>query len=53
VRDVKANEFLHVVLHRAYYGDFFSVALGPDFDSLHRDHFHLDQARYRANGTGS
>lgn len=51
--DGKASEFLHTLLHRAYYDDFFSVALGPDFDALHRDHFHLDLARYRANGTGS
>ncbi|HEX2881486.1 MAG TPA: extensin family protein [Polyangiaceae bacterium] len=52
-RDPRASEFLHTVLHRAYHENFFSVALGPDFDALHRDHFHLDQARYRADGTGS
>jgi hypothetical protein len=52
-RDQKAAAFLHGVLRRAYRENFFSVALGPDFDALHRDHFHLDQARYRADGTGS
>jgi hypothetical protein len=23
----------------------------PFFDALHRDHFHLDQARYRIDGS--
>jgi len=51
-RALNANEFLHAILHRAYHDNIFSVALGPDFDALHRDHFHLDQARYRVDGTG-
>lgn len=51
-RDANAREFLHTILNRAFHENFFSVALGPDFDTLHRDHFHLDQARYRADGTG-
>lgn len=51
-RDRAAREFLHRVLQRAYGEDVFSVALGPDFDPLHRDHFHLDMARYRVDGSG-
>jgi hypothetical protein len=51
--DATAREFLHTLLHRAYRDNIFSVALGPPFDALHRDHFHLDQARYRVDGSGS
>jgi hypothetical protein len=29
----------------------FSVVLTPYWDALHRDHFHLDLARYRVDGT--
>lgn len=36
-------------LHRQACGPFGTV-LGPDADKFHRDHFHLDTARYR-NGT--
>ncbi|HTM43843.1 MAG TPA: extensin family protein [Polyangiaceae bacterium] len=50
--DTAAREFLHTLLHRAYRDNIFSVALGPPFDALHRDHFHLDEARYRVDGTG-
>lgn len=51
-RDATAREFLHTVLQRAYREDVFSVALGPDFDALHKNHFHLDLARYRVDGSG-
>jgi hypothetical protein len=43
--------FLRQVAHRLYDEDVFSVVLTPFFDALHRDHFHLDQARYRLDGT--
>ena len=29
----------------------FSVVLTPAYDRLHHDHFHLDLARYRMDGT--
>jgi hypothetical protein len=28
----------------------FTTVLGPDYDSLHHDHFHLDLARHRDDG---
>lgn len=43
--------FLRAVAHRLYDEGVFSVVLTPFFDSLHRDHFHFDQARYRVDGT--
>jgi hypothetical protein len=43
--------FLHSVAHRAFDERVFSVVLTPYFDALHRDHFHLDMARYRVDGT--
>jgi hypothetical protein len=52
-RDAPAREFLRAVLRRAYHDDLFSVVLGPDYDALHRDHFHLDLARYRVDGSGA
>jgi hypothetical protein len=51
-RDAKARQFLRTALRRAYDEGVFSVVLGPDFDALHRDHFHLDLARYRVDGAG-
>lgn len=43
--------FLRHVARRAYDDEIFSVVLTPYFDALHRDHFHLDMARYRVDGT--
>jgi hypothetical protein len=43
--------FLRTVARRAYDEGHFSVVLTRFFDELHRDHFHLDMARYRIDGT--
>jgi hypothetical protein len=43
--------FLRAVASRLYDEGAFSVVLTPFFDALHRDHIHLDQARYRVDGT--
>ncbi len=43
--------FLRSVARRLYDEGVFSVVLTPYFDALHRDHFHLDLARYRLDGT--
>jgi hypothetical protein len=43
--------FLHALAHRLYDDGVFSVVLTEYFDRLHRDHFHLDLARYRVDGT--
>lgn len=43
--------FLRVVSRRANDEDVFSHVLTPFFDSLHKNHFHLDLARYRSDGT--
>jgi hypothetical protein len=43
--------FLRSLARRLYDEDVFSVVLTPFFDALHRDHFHLDLARYRLDGT--
>jgi len=43
--------FLRTVTRRAYDEGLFSVVLTRFFDELHRDHFHLDQERYRIDGT--
>jgi hypothetical protein len=45
------SRFLRAVARRAYDDGVFSVVLTPYFDRLHRDHFHLDLARYRVDGT--
>ncbi len=45
------GQFLRTVARRAYDEKIFSVVLTPRFDTLHRDHFHLDMARYRVDGT--
>jgi hypothetical protein len=44
------GRFLRRAARRAYDEEIFSVVLTPFFDALHRDHFHLDMARYRADG---
>jgi hypothetical protein len=45
------GQFLRRAARRAFNENIFSVVLTPFFDALHRDHFHLDMARYRADGT--
>ena len=44
------RDFLEALGHRAYDERHFSVVLTPAFDRLHRNHFHLDLARYRVDG---
>ena len=46
----RESRFLRRVARRAYDENLFSVVLTPLFDPLHRDHFHLDMARYRVDG---
>jgi hypothetical protein len=46
------ERFLRAVARRTYDEDVFSVVLTPAFDRAHRNHFHLDWARYRVDGTG-
>lgn len=43
--------FLKAVARRLYDERVFSVVLTPSFDSAHRNHFHLDMARYLVDGT--
>ena len=44
------GKFLRRVSRRLYDEDVFSNVLSPDFDRLHRNHFHLDKAHYRNDG---
>jgi hypothetical protein len=39
------------VSQRAYDEEVFSHVLTPFFNAAHRNHFHLDLARYRGDGT--
>jgi hypothetical protein len=43
--------FWRAVTQRVYDEGAFSVVLTPFFDGLHKDHIHLDQARYRIDGS--
>jgi hypothetical protein len=43
--------FLRAVANRLYDEGAFSVVITPFFDALHKDHIHLDQARYRVDGS--
>jgi hypothetical protein len=43
--------FWRAVAQRMYDEGAFSVVLTPFFDRLHWDHLHLDQARYRVDGS--
>ncbi len=43
--------FLRTVARRLFDEDVMSVVITPFFDRLHHDHFHLDLARYRTDGT--
>lgn len=45
------GEFLRKLASRLYDEKLFSVVLTEHFDALHKDHFHLDLARYRVDGT--
>ena len=45
------SRFLRHLAHRLYDEDVFSCVLTPYWDSLHHDHFHLDLARYRVDGS--
>jgi len=47
----KAGMFLRTISQRAYDEDVFSHVLTPFFDDNHRNHFHVDLARYRGDGT--
>jgi hypothetical protein len=47
----RAGAFLRAVSRRAYDEEIFSNVLTPFFDERHRNHFHLDLARYRNDGT--
>jgi hypothetical protein len=47
----KAGTFLRSVSQRAFDEDVFSHVLTPFFDANHRNHFHVDLARYRGDGT--
>ncbi|MCX4242392.1 extensin family protein [Paraliomyxa miuraensis] len=46
-----AGRFLRAVARRTYDEHAFSVVLTPSFDRIHRNHFHLDMARYLVDGT--
>jgi len=43
--------FLRRLARRLYDEDVFSVVLTPSFDRRHQNHFHLDGASYRVDGT--
>lgn len=43
--------FLRRLSSTAYDRDLVSVSLSPYWDTLHRDHFHFDMARYRVDGS--
>lgn len=48
--DARAR-FLRTLGNAAFDRNLVSVSLGPHWDSLHRDHFHFDMARYRVDGS--
>jgi hypothetical protein len=45
------GKFLRALARKAFDEGVFSVVLTEFFDTLHRDHFHVDMARYRVDGT--
>jgi hypothetical protein len=47
----KEGEFLRAIARRAYDEETFSCVLTPYFDKLHANHFHIDLARFRSDGT--
>jgi hypothetical protein len=44
-------KFWRTLANRLYDEGAFSVVITPFFDGLHKDHLHLDQARYRVDGS--
>jgi hypothetical protein len=49
--DDAAGHFLRALARRLVDEHVFSVVLTPRFDRLHRNHLHLDLARYQVDGT--
>ncbi|HTV21247.1 MAG TPA: extensin family protein [Polyangiaceae bacterium] len=47
----RQSQFLRSLARRAFDERLFSTVLTPFWDKLHHDHFHLDLARYRVDGT--
>jgi len=47
----RPSQFLRSLARRAFDERLFSTVLTPFWDNLHHDHFHLDLARYRVDGT--
>jgi hypothetical protein len=45
------TKFLRGLGHRLYDEGVFSVVVTPFFDALHRNHIHVDLARYRVDGS--
>lgn len=45
------GRFIRTLARRLYEERVFSVVLTPFWDALHKDHLHLDMARYRVDGT--
>jgi hypothetical protein len=45
-----AGDFLRAISERGQDEDVFSNVLTPFWDAAHKNHFHLDLARYRVNG---
>lgn len=46
-----SSSFLREVASRAYREETFSSVLSPFFNAQHANHFHLDMARFRSDGT--
>ncbi|MCB9755830.1 MAG: extensin family protein [Myxococcales bacterium] len=49
--DAPATRFLRALANRLYDEGVFSVVVTPYFDRLHRNHIHVDLARYRVDGS--
>lgn len=47
----KESRFLRTLAQRLFDENVFSVVVTRYFDELHRDHFHVDMAHYRTDGT--
>lgn len=45
------SRFLRALANRLYDDEIFSVVVTPFFDALHRNHIHVDLARYRVDGS--
>jgi hypothetical protein len=46
-----AGRFLRRLANRLYDDRLFSVVVTPYFDRAHRNHIHIDLARYRVDGS--